>query len=80
MPSKVLEKVAVVIGDTFCFCDKEFSKTCSVRALKNLDCKESIIRITPIIRDDRTKPQENCDGQPFDGFLGTLDHVGRFKK
>lgn len=34
-----------------CVCDGNFWKTCSLRVVNRLSCKESIISITPIERD-----------------------------
>lgn len=50
--------------DVICQCTGNFWKTCSLRVINDLPCKESIISITPIVR-------ECID--PADNGVRTLD-------
>lgn len=45
-------------AETFCHCAGDFWKTCSLRVIHNLPCKEAIVSITPITRGD-TDPADN---------------------
>lgn len=87
MESKVLYKVANVSDKgELCFCDKEFSKTCSLRHRENLQCCEVVIRITPVdregseITDSDFESLKSLDKELKDlqgGFRKTLNHMGR---
>ncbi len=37
--------------EVFCHCSGDFYKTCSLRQINELPCKESIVSISPIERD-----------------------------
>lgn len=56
--SKVIRCVALMSESELCFCDEETFKVCSKRITENLDCSESIVRITKIERDTSSDEDE----------------------
>lgn len=60
----------------FCSCEGEFYKTCALRVINQLPCTESIVRISPVIRD---VPPEKADKitRSIDKELKELEHALR---
>ena len=53
MKSKVVRRAALFSESEICFCSMDDYKVCPKRIKGDLNCVESIIRITPV---DRTEP------------------------
>lgn len=58
----------------FCSCEGDFYKTCALRVVNQLPCRESIVRISPVIRD--APPEKAPKGvRSIDQKLRDLEHA-----
>lgn len=90
MKSKVVNCIALFSGSEICFCSKDDYKICPKRIKGDLDCIESIVRVTPVDRSvPNTKDSPSLivakDIDPrlsdsVDNFKSMLDHLDRIKK
>ncbi len=90
MKSKVVNCIALFSESELCFCSISNYKICSKRIKDNLNCIESIVRITPIdrlnsdIKDSVylsiAKNTDSSLTKLIDNFQTTLNHLGRIKK
>lgn len=60
--SETIRVIRIVYFDpeteTICHCSGDFIKRCPLRVANNLPCKESVISITPVDRDDQPTVSE----------------------
>lgn len=71
-----LLRLTVYVDETsgeFCHCAGEFYKTCPLRAAHDLPCTDAFVRVTPIIRDEKSS-EANVIIRSIDKELRKLNH------